>query len=188
MRVCERCSREQRVVLEPVPTNTLCHLSVRLQKCSFRSYWRTQNSLLRLAHSHSLPVALYGETARRLLCGFTNQAKPHWQYFQALLFVMQYFTTQHLIVFLLSFSVVKFGRCKRLLHCFSITLAADLKSLTYLSSSENFATQYEPTDTSTSSASTLLTPELIFCLRSSKLYNNNKQKLEVSSPPNWYPQ
>ena len=58
-------------------------------------------------------------------------------------------------------------------------------SLTYLSSSENFAMQYEPTDTSVSSASTLLTPELIFCLRSSKLYKNNIQKLEVNYPTNW---
>ena len=91
-----------------------------------------------------------------------------------------------LAVFFQSLNLIlnSLGGCKRLLHCFSITLAADLSSLTYLSSSENFATQYEPTDTSTSSASTLLTPELIFCLRSSKLYNNNKQKLEVSSPPN----
>lgn len=44
-----------------------------------------------------------------------------------------------------------------------------LKSISYLSSSENLATQKEPIATSFSSESILPTPELIFCLKSSKL-------------------
>ena len=70
MRVCERCSREQRVVLEPVRTNTLCHRSAGLREMLFS---------LVLAHAQLAapactftfaPTRSQGETACRLLCGF----------------------------------------------------------------------------------------------------------------------
>ena len=108
MRVCERCSREQRVVLEPVRTNTLYHRSVGLQKCSFHSYWRTHNSLLRLAHLHSLPLALKGETARRLLCGFYQSNETSLTVRPSAPIRNAIFHNTAFTVFLLSFSVVKF--------------------------------------------------------------------------------
>ena len=108
MRVCERCSREQRVVLEPVRTNTLCHWSVGLQKCSFRLYWLTHNSLLRLTHSHSLPLALKGEPARRLLCGFSQSNETELTVRPSVTIRNAIFHNTAFIAFLLSFSVVKF--------------------------------------------------------------------------------